>query len=179
MLPSRHRTNGLLKAVESVFATADDPSRVEVLIAIDSDDDETIKRLGEFHKYPNTSITIARRDGVEVLMSRMAQIAKGSWLMMFNDDASIEGQGWDTQLAQFQNTDTVCQPETYRLGESRYLHAIKTGFPWFPNKCWEKLGCQGNFLPHPADYAVVELAQERRWKIGFLKGITIFHDRHE
>ncbi len=105
----------------------------------------------------------------------LAAMATGKWVGLFNDDAVIQGQGWDDQLAA-ETQNCIYQPEIYRLNDCEYRHASRTGFPFFPNKCWDFL-CGGKFIPYPADYAVCDLADAHRWPIKFLRGITIWHDR--
>lgn len=178
LIPSRSRPDGLIRAIKSVLETVHDPDSIEILIGLDDDDLESYKRLKEIESQPQVKVFIWPRAWLKMIAD-LANLAVGRWIVILNDDATIEGQGWDTQLEAAPLTGVVFQPEIYRLNESRYPYATRTGFPWFPNKCWEVFGCSNNFLPHPCDYEVCNLAEDRGWKIQFLKGITVYHDRKE
>lgn len=177
LIPSRGKPFGLLKAIKSVNDTVNDPSRIEILVGLDDDDEVSKTVWDDLMGIENVSVFVWPRDWI-AMISGLAQAAEGDWILILNDDATIEGSGWDEQLANTPKAGVVYQPETYRLNESRYLHATRTGFPWFPNRCWEIFGCAGNFIPFPADYEVCNLAEKHGWEIRFLTGITVFHDRH-
>lgn len=177
LLPSRDRPSGLMKAIKSINDTAYDKSKIEILVGLDDDDRKSKVVWEDLMAIDNVAVFVWPRN-VIAMFSGLANIATGDWLIMFNDDAEIWGSGWDIQLAAAPLEGVIFQPETYKLNESEYLNATRTGFPFFPNRCWKAFG-HDYFLPHPADYAVAELAEKHEWKIDFLKGITVFHDRHK
>jgi hypothetical protein len=178
IIPSRNRPDGLLKAIHSINSTVHNPSSIEILVGLDDDDLVSTSRVEEFEAIDNVTVFVWPRAWLEMI-SLLCRMATGDWIVILNDDATIEAEGikWDLQLAGMPTTGFVLQPEIYRLNESRYPNATRTGFPWFPNRCWEAFKC-GDFIPYPADYAVCDLADKHGWEIRFLKGVTVFHDRH-
>lgn len=177
VIPSRGRIKGLLKAIQSINNTVYDPDSIEILVGIDDDDHPSLDRLDKIRPISNVKIHIFPRN-LLAMLSKLCGMARGDWILMFNDDATIECKGvrWDMQLEGFPTTGVVLQPEIYKLNASLYPMATRTGFPWFPNKCWETFGCAGDFIPYPPDYEVCNLAEKHGWTIDFLKGVTVFHD---
>lgn len=178
LIPSRFRPDGLIKAINSLHRQSSNLHQIEFIIRLDNDDEESLRRQDEFRKFPNVTILVGLRVHANEMCKEMVRHAKGLWILVFNDDATIHGLNWDALLLGFPTTGVILQPDIYKLNESEYFHADRTGFPFFPNGCWEEFGYE-DFLPHPCDYAVVDLAERRGWKIRFLPGVTIHHERKE
>lgn len=112
LLPSRGRPQELLHAVSSLIARCDNPACVEILIRLDDDDDsgaqDTVGWLqGMFGE--TTAIermTGPRRGGYDSLhefVDEMCAIARGDFLFLFNDDLTMDTEGWDTEIARFRD----------------------------------------------------------------------------
>lgn len=179
LLPSRGRPLGLIKAITSINETCTHPKQIEIIVLLDDDDELLSDAHSLIKDIPNVTVLVSPRSSLTRMCGQAAQNCKGDWIITMNDDATIIGDGWDEQLKDFPTTGVVLQPEIYQLNASTYPNATRTGFPWFPNGCWKTFGCAGNFLPSPEDYAVCELAERHGWKIDFLKGITVYHERVE
>ncbi len=172
LLPSRQRPEKLLRAINSIFDTASSPEKIQVLIRLDCDDPALCQAVGLIPKRPEVITILGTREGPGAANEELVRIADGRWIGLFNDDAVMDGKGWDDQLAGELRSDVIYQPEVYRLNDNSYHNSGMTGFPFFLNKCWD-----GNFLGSPADASIVQLANARRWNTQFLKGLTIWHDR--
>ena len=200
ILPSRARPDRLLKTLESVRATIDNPLYTEILIRLDDDDQESLARRNEFEhpdprtvvpslmlselkgKWPRTRVIVGPRGrgygDLHKMYGELAAATEASWLWMMNDDAVIVGQGWDKQLYELPTTGLLVQPETYQLGFSRYANSEGGAFPIFPNNCWLPEWQDGP--ENPLDVAIDELLRKRRgWKTHFLPGIEVVHDRDD
>jgi len=104
LLPTRGRTDVLKKSLESLINTANDPSRLEILLGLD-DDDEAIrpyieKNIAPFmqKKSVECRANIFEPLGYEKLniyVNTLASSASGSWIFFWNDDALMETDGWD------------------------------------------------------------------------------------
>lgn len=98
LLPSRGRSDGPLQAsIYSLWAAAADSTRVEILVAIDDDDDLTAKACEDI----GVRFIRTPRYGYSALneyFNRLADIASGEWLMLWNDDARMETIDWDNVL---------------------------------------------------------------------------------
>lgn len=171
LLPSRQRPEKLLRAINSIYDTATHPDLIQVLIRLDCDDPRLCEAVKLIPKRPQILTIIGVREGPGAGNEELVQWAIGKWIGLFNDDAEMQGKGWDEQLDAETQT-CVYQPEIYRLNDNEYHCSSSTGFPFFPNKCWD-----GLFIGSPADAAIVELAQHRMWPIRYLKGLKIWHDR--
>ena len=103
MLPTRGRSTQLLESVESCVNNAKDPSRLEFVIKVDEDDEETIDTI----QILATAIAPIRIS--EILGPRgngfldihhwynklMWPQAKGDWLLLWNDDSRMLTRDWD------------------------------------------------------------------------------------
>jgi hypothetical protein len=100
LLPSRGRPDSLLMAIGSLLAQADDRDGIEVLVALDADDEATFGLIANGYWPSPAKFWIApERYGYGRLheyFNALAQQATGKWLMSFNDDARMLTQGWDT-----------------------------------------------------------------------------------
>ena len=94
LCPSRGRVPLLAKSVESLLALAAQPDGVEILVAADPGDTETQQVV-----LPQTRVwTAPERYGYACLheyYNALAAMASGEWLMLWNDDAYMQTQGWD------------------------------------------------------------------------------------
>lgn len=103
LLPTRGRTTALLNSVKSLLDRADNLNQIEVLLAMDRDDTASVEFANEhiapLHK--NIHIHMFDRLGytkLNMYMNALAALAQGYWLLMWNDDALMNSQGWDTEI---------------------------------------------------------------------------------
>lgn len=110
LLPTRGRPESLRSTTEKMYELAEEPGRVEILIATDPDDKSALAAglpagrnrvwmapwrygYGELHRYYN----------------HLATMATGSWLFLWNDDAMMLTRHWDKAIAECE--ETVIWPE--------------------------------------------------------------------
>lgn len=196
LLPTRMRVNKLCRAVKSVFDTADNPQRVEVILRVHADDLDTIKAIPELLPLGTVRVAIGPKveyGKVATCFNEAAALATGQWHMQFNDDTYIIGKGWDTQLEDMDvSTGPMVQPELNQLGPSGYRHDYSCPFMWYPWWVWEDYYERN--LPDPADAAIwhwsssllantpsgnIDPRGKPKDNAKFLSGITVFHDRDE
>lgn len=95
LCPSRGRPDSLATSAASLLQLADDPARVEILVAIDPDDTSY-----EQFAYPSVKVWVApERYGYSQLhryANELLKFAAGDWLLNWNDDAVMLTQGWDS-----------------------------------------------------------------------------------
>ena len=105
LLPSRGRPESLGESVTSLIGLAADPFAVEVLVGADPDDPETAGRDWTAEWEAGWGVqcwTAPERYGYAQLhryYNHLAGMAKGEWLLLWNDDARMLTQGWDQVLA--------------------------------------------------------------------------------
>lgn len=176
LIPSRGRPDGLHRSIRSIISYSKTPINIEFVIWFDDDDSVSVTRSEEFQAYSNTHIITGKRAPVYEIVSHLLTMVTGQWVCMFNDDAYFMGQDWDKAVMSFPTRGVILQPEMYQLNESEYRHATRTGFPFFPNKIWNEPGF-GGFIHRPNDHELCDMAERSGWKIDFIKGLTIVHDR--
>ncbi len=104
LLPTRGRTDVLKKSLESLIDNATDPSRLEILLGLD-DDDEDIRPYIEKHIAPymqENSVECRANifeplgyEKLNIYVNTLASSATGQWIFFWNDDAIMETKGWD------------------------------------------------------------------------------------
>lgn len=105
---SRGRPASLARALASLLDTADDPAEIKITVAIDQDDEAMAQALRNFGTDPATTV-LGRPEvyfwvaperygytGLHHYLNALAKMAKGRWVMWFNDDMAMKTQGWDT-----------------------------------------------------------------------------------
>lgn len=101
LLPSRGRPTALRDTITGLRQHADQPDRIEILVAVDPDDPDTSLAAADLnvdHLWPAPS-----RYGYHQLhryINALAIQASGDWLMLWNDDARIRTTGWDSIIHQ-------------------------------------------------------------------------------
>ncbi|MEH0417818.1 glycosyltransferase family 2 protein [Streptomyces sp. B21-083] len=96
LLPSRGRPKALTESIDSLLNQADRPGRIQILIAADPDDPDTVD---VDLPWQASMWTAPERYGYPRLheyVNRLAEQADGAWLMLWNDDARILTDGWDS-----------------------------------------------------------------------------------
>src|SRR4051794_19422561 len=100
MLPTRGRPQLLLKSIASLLEHADDPTAVEFLLGIDTDDRQTVEAFLGLRV--NAKAVIMPRvgyAGMKEYWNRLSAIATGDWILMWGDDALMQTEGWDSVIA--------------------------------------------------------------------------------
>ena len=107
LLPTRKRTEAVVKSIGSLLANAKDTSRIEILVAYDNDDEESRKFFAEtwFPYIGQCSATSkvfeTERFGYLRLykyVNFLAEQASGDWIMFWNDDALMLTENWDDEI---------------------------------------------------------------------------------
>lgn len=100
MIPTRGRVKKLIRAVKSLWATAYNANRIEILLRVDEDDTETLEML-KTTPLNVKALVGSRKRGYLSLHEHihdMANAAQGRWLMAFNDDCVMLSERWDFAL---------------------------------------------------------------------------------
>lgn len=134
LCPTRGRLPLLRRSFESLLQNADHPELIEFLAAVDPDDPGL-----EVQSWTGPSFRIwaaPERYGYGRLheyYNALAARARGKWLMVWNDDAVMLTQGWDSVI--LENTcDQVLQPWH---SDGGYSH---NDFPVWPRAWSDTLG---------------------------------------
>jgi len=98
ILPSRARPEQLRRSIESLKTNA--LYRMEVLVAFDDDDERSIMSFVE-DPIEGMSFIVMPRVGYLFLhhyVNRLALMARGRWVFLWNDDCIMESSHWDEIL---------------------------------------------------------------------------------
>lgn len=178
LIPTRGRTPRLFKAIKSIFDTTR-PGQVDIILRMDEDDSRACSMRDELVELGCKVLIGPRLQGYSSLptfIREMSDVAKTYWIMLFNDDAVIEGTGWVDYIEQKGEGNAVFQAEHHCLGGSHYLNDTGGPFPIMPRNCWQQFGRAEP--PSDADrWVYYFLSHEQRWPLHFIKGMTVRHDR--
>ncbi len=155
LLPTRKRVSLLCESVDSLFSLAIDHSRLELIVKVDDDDKETIKVVSEWAARPKSPVRMIvspRGNGyhdMHLWVNEMSKMARGDWLIVWNDDAKMVTGAWDEILSQVQITkgewhgvtDVACLV----LVTSEFV--MSTAFFFLRRKVVELLG-RFSYTPH-------------------------------
>lgn len=118
LLPTRQRAGWAAKTIASVLSTCSRPENVEILVRADEDDPEVNAMIQLVSQLPNANrikIFIGpRRMGyfsLHEFYNELCTHATGDWVMMFNDDATIETPNWDVILDN-------CEPDNPKVNST-------------------------------------------------------------
>lgn len=148
LLATRGRTDSLGRSIKSLMTMANDPKSIQLFFAFDSDDQvgteyfvkELKPWLDEF-KVTYKAMVFNRMGylGLHKYNNAMAKSADADWLMIWNDDAYMLTQGWDSVITGYTNQFKLLSFKTHNL----HPYSI---FPVVPRKWFEILGY---ISPHP------------------------------
>lgn len=143
LLPTRGRTESLEKSIRSLLDLAADPAKIEILLAVDRDDQATI----DFTTNQLKSILENRyKCGYTVMafnpigyirlneyLNALAKVSTGDWLFFYNDDAVMTTQNWDNEILIHTGKTCLLRAET----NNQHPYAI---FPILPRSWIEVTG---------------------------------------
>ena len=135
LLPSRSRAEALRESIAELLAAAIHPEAVEVLVAADPDDPQLAAMSRTVAACPQAHLwTAPERYGYGRLheyYNALAGLARGEWLMIWNDDARMLTPAWDEVIRS--EVPGILWPQ------SDYLPEIDT-FPVIPSAWVRHLG---------------------------------------
>ena len=177
LLPTRGRTDALLRSVKSLLDLAQEPNNIEILYGIDNDDQVALKYLQDTispalqDQDYNNKILIFERMGYANLNQYVNQLAKhatGRWLMFWNDDAIMQTPHWDRHITAHDGNFVVLRMPTH----NNHPYAI---FPIVPID-WYRI--MGYLSPHQISDAWIS---QTAYMLGIMRNIdvSVLHDRHD
>jgi len=177
LLATRGRTQALDRSVRSVYELADHPERLQMLLAFDKDDDIGLQHWNHHlkpwldqhgHHYTAMSFDPMGYIRLHHYNNAMAKHAKGAWFVIWNDDAIMETQGWDSKLLEHSDQFRLLAFHTH----NDHPYSI---FPILPRKWYELLGY---ISPHQAQDAWVS-QQAYMLDIWHRIPVWVKHDRYD
>jgi hypothetical protein len=152
LLATRGRTETLFRSVRSLFDLAAVPDRVQILLAFDRDDtvgidfftSQIVPWLDQ-HEINYRAMVFDRMgySHLNLYYNGLAPHASAQWMIVWNDDAVMETQGWDSTIMQHSGEFKLLAFHTHR----DHPYSI---FPILPSKWYE---LTGYISPHPSQDA--------------------------
>lgn len=188
LLPTRGRKQALLTSIKSLYDLADNPDQIEVLLGMDDDDVEHINYVNSviIPEFPNVSLYKFRRLGYKKLnmyVNTLAGLSKGDWIIVWNDDAIMQTQSWDTTIRSHENQH-VPLLRTIVPGLTEHPFSI---FPIIKREWFEVVGTISSYTH--VDRFVYNVNSNLDWfnKVEGPKSpqfvvntpITVLHDRYD
>jgi hypothetical protein len=177
LLPTRGRTEALIKSVKSVYELADRPHRLQMLFAFDKDDEigkaffrDEIQPWLDDHKYHYMAMLFEPLGYIRlhVYNNKLAAKVDADWIVIWNDDAIMETQGWDTEILKYNGKFRLLAFHTH----NDHPYSI---FPIVPRKWYELLGY---ISPHPTQDGWLS-QQAYMLDIWERIPVHVLHDRHD
>lgn len=108
LLPTRGRTTALENSLHTLMSKASKPDEIEILLGMDYDDVETMTWVEQniVPKYPQIILHKFQPLGyanINVYTNTLAGLAIGYWMMFWNDDMTMNTDGWDDIIDQHRN----------------------------------------------------------------------------
>jgi hypothetical protein len=148
LLATRGRTMMLDRSIRSLVDLADDPGRVQLMFAFDRDDNIGFEYFTQ-HLQPwldtqDVGYTAMRFDRMGYINlhkynNELAAKSSARWLMIWNDDAVMQSQGWDTTIMSYEGEFKLLSFKTHNM----HPYSI---FPIVPRTWFDLLGY---ISPHP------------------------------
>lgn len=175
--PTRKRFDLFVKSTDSLIQKCSDLNNLEVLVAMDNDDIDTISKTEEYIKdKPFIKIYTSERHyykNLNLYVNEMAKLATGDYLLLWNDDCLMETDHYDLVMDKYLDKFMVVNPlvvnhTEYCRQENRML------FPIIPRK-WVEL--TGRWSNSGACDSWIELISNELHISLYEDDIKIYHDR--
>jgi hypothetical protein len=177
LLPTRARPEPLEQCIRTLIDRAKDSSRVEVLIAIDNDDEigiecckNVIVPYLDSKDCPYTIVKFNRLGYLRLneYLNELVKYSSGNWIFFWNDDAVMDTQDWDQVILDHGNEFALLRAET----NHEHPYAI---FPILPRK-WVEI--TGHLSPHQINDA---WTSQIGWMLDIVKNIPVMinHERYD
>jgi hypothetical protein len=152
LLPTRQRPEMLERSIRSLLDNAENPERVELLVAVDQGDNQTVVQLqGGMSEYLREKNVDCRANvfkpigfsQLHAYYNTLANNSHGKWLMLWQDDCIMKTQGWDTVVDEYTGQFKLLAVEVNSELTPNYPYATT---PIIPND-WFVL--MEHLSPHP------------------------------
>lgn len=133
LLPTRGRKETLKNSLESLISKAAQPTRLELLLGLDDDDQTTTEYIKTeiapmLMKYNvECRANIFKPLGYENLhtyVNTLAGYSNGEWLFFWNDDAIMNSEGWDDIIRSYDGQFKLLAPTDNHNGHPYAIFPI-------------------------------------------------------
>ncbi len=177
LLATRGRTASLGRSIQTLVELADNIKGVQLMFAFDNDDDvgfgyfnSDLKPWLDARGVAYTAMRFQRMGYVNLhkYNNAMAKQTDARWLVIWNDDAVMQSQGWDTTIMSYEGQFKLLSFKTHNM----HPYSI---FPIVPRKWYDILGY---ISPHPTQDGWVS-QQAYMLDIYQRIDVDVLHDRFD
>jgi hypothetical protein len=177
LLATRGRTDSLGRSIRSLVELADNIAQVQIMFAFDRDDEAGLNYFAtdlqpwlDARDIAYSAMKFDRMGyiGLHKYNNAMAAQTSAKWLCIWNDDAVMETQGWDTTIMSYDGEFKLLSYRTHNL----HPYSI---FPIVPRKWYDLLGY---ISPHPTQDGWVS---QQAYMLDIYERIPVdvLHDRYD
>lgn len=177
LLPTRGRKEMLLNSVKSLIDTATDITRVQFMFGFDNDDKDSLEYAKQEvfsymddkgAKYLSLSFDPIGYERLHEYVNVLAGYSHAKWLFFWNDDATMQTQGWDDRIMAHDGEFAVLRVKTHK----EHPYSI---FPIVPCEWYRLLG---HLSQHQLSDAWLS---QVAYLLDIMKNVDIevLHDRHD
>ncbi len=102
IFPSRGRSSWLRQAIDSLYSLSVNKDQIEYILKVDDDDDETIATVEKLAEEIDLRAIVSPRGNgyadIHEWYNEMSKMARGDWILIFNDDCRMVTADWDHVL---------------------------------------------------------------------------------
>lgn len=142
ILPTRNRLKLFTESVESLLSNVSSFDNIEILVAMDDDDVETISEIQKFIKNKTYIklflFTRKHYHGLHEYINFLANKASGKFIMIWNDDCLMETKDWDKYIMEYDNKFIMLSPKVKNM--EHYWKHQGVLFPIIPKKWVDIIG---------------------------------------
>jgi hypothetical protein len=155
LIPTRKRVKLLKECLDSLNNKTKDKSLVEILLKIDTDDQETIDFINEYKSTSLISIKeliTPRKNGYGSLdehMNNLASTSEAEFLLGLNDDVEMLTDGWEQNYLPYKDKNFLLAIKIISIkdGVVSNLWSNYNAFPTIPHDFKQHLGAlQGHIM---------------------------------
>lgn len=177
LLPARGRPAPLEQSLRTLIDRADSPERIEILLAFDDDDTDTIDYCQDviqpYLESKNCKYTVIKFKRLGYLrlneyLNHLTSFSHGAWFLFWNDDAIMTTESWDRVIRNHFHEFALLRAET----NHEHPYAI---FPILPRQ-WVEI--TGHISPHQINDA---WTSQIGWMLDIVKTVPIYieHQRYD
>jgi hypothetical protein len=177
--PTRKRYDLFVKSTDSLIENCSDLNNLEILVAMDDDDIETIEKTKKYIiNKPFIKLFVSERHfykNLNLYVNSAAEVATGEFLLLWNDDCIMESKNYDLIMDKYKSQFVVVNPlvvnhEEYCRKDNQML------FPIIPKEWVNITGRWSN--SGACDSWVQMISNELNLSV-YEDDIKIFHDRYD
>ena len=167
-----------LSSTKSLIEQCHSYENIEILLAVDNDDNETTDKISEFIK-DKSYIKMyyyerKRYRGLHHYINDLAQKAGDGSLLLWNDDAIMTSKNWDLEILKLHENFIVISPKVENMED--YWKNTGVLFPIIPKK-W--IDITEIWSPTPGLDSWIDVLSKKLNILHNVDTISILHDRYE